>query len=45
MKIDFTKEDIEQIRRLIRSEIQRFWYGANKELLAKLSEDFKETIK
>ena len=36
MKIEFTKEDIEQIRRIIRQEISRFWYGAMDDLNKKI---------
>ena len=39
MKIDFTKEDIEQIRRVIRQEIKSFWYGAMEELNVKIRKD------
>ena len=44
MKIEFTKEDVEQIRRLCRSELQSFWYSANKEMLDIAEEELKKEM-
>ena len=45
MKIEFTKEDINQIRRIARQEIQRFWYDAIKELNENIKKDDTEDLK
>jgi len=45
MKIEFSKEDIEQIRRIARQEIYRFWYDAMQELRKKCTEDDMQEFK
>jgi len=39
METKLDKEDIKQIKRLIRLEIQRFWYDANFKLMEKIKQD------